>query len=340
MPADIRFPLERANGVQIVKTAAALGAAGARTTLLVRQSDPRPDGRDPRPVRRGAASLPARAPPAASSTAAARSRCPARPSWPAPPWPRCPPCAAARWCSRAISSSRTCWSALPGAPRVVYEAHAVEALMYAERAPPLRHRGEDAIRASEARLQARERRVWRGAAAVVTTTAGIRDSFAGAYGERPRVHVVPNGCDPPDARVRRPSRGRAGGPLRGPALSLEGRGRAGGGLRARPARAPGDPRRHRGRARHRARARPRRAPRTGRARGHARPRAAGARGGRAAARDGGRGAVPAHGDDRAAHLAPQGLRGDGGGAGHRRLRPAFDARGAAPRAHRLAGPPR
>ena len=40
--ADIRFPLERANGVQIVKTAAALGSAGARTTLLVRQSDPRP----------------------------------------------------------------------------------------------------------------------------------------------------------------------------------------------------------------------------------------------------------------------------------------------------------
>ncbi len=42
VPADIRFPLERANGVQIVKTAAALSGAGARTTLLVRQSDPRP----------------------------------------------------------------------------------------------------------------------------------------------------------------------------------------------------------------------------------------------------------------------------------------------------------
>ena len=42
VPADIRFPLERANGVQIVKTAAALSGAGARTTLVVRQSDPRP----------------------------------------------------------------------------------------------------------------------------------------------------------------------------------------------------------------------------------------------------------------------------------------------------------
>ena len=42
MPADVRFPLERANGVQLVKTAAALAASGRRTTLFVRQSDPRP----------------------------------------------------------------------------------------------------------------------------------------------------------------------------------------------------------------------------------------------------------------------------------------------------------
>ena len=35
MPADVRFPLERANGVQIVKTAAALVRAGAPTELLV-----------------------------------------------------------------------------------------------------------------------------------------------------------------------------------------------------------------------------------------------------------------------------------------------------------------
>jgi len=42
IPADVRFPLERANGVQIVKTAAALSRAGASATLLVRDSDPRP----------------------------------------------------------------------------------------------------------------------------------------------------------------------------------------------------------------------------------------------------------------------------------------------------------
>ena len=42
VPADVRFPLERANGIQIVKTAAALARAGAATTLVVRRSDPRP----------------------------------------------------------------------------------------------------------------------------------------------------------------------------------------------------------------------------------------------------------------------------------------------------------
>ena len=86
---------------------------------------------------------------------------------------------------------------LPGAPRVVYEAHAVETLMYGERAA-LYGTPEAASPRKRERLHGREGRVWRGAAAVVTTTAGIRDSFVEAYGERPRVHVVPNGCDPPE----------------------------------------------------------------------------------------------------------------------------------------------
>jgi hypothetical protein len=200
VPADIRFPLERANGVQIVKTAAALSGAGARTTLVVRQSDPRPTaeilalfGVAPHPglrVRR-----------LQSCTAGGPSRCPARRSSPAPLSSPCPPCAAAPSCSRAISSSRTSCSPARR-PRVVYEAHAVEALMYGERAA-LYGTEEKANPRKQERLRGREGRVWRGAAAVVTTTAGIRDSFAEAYGERPRVHVVPNGCDPPETRVHR-----------------------------------------------------------------------------------------------------------------------------------------
>ena len=42
IPADVRFPLERANGGQVVKMAAALARSGTPTTLVVRQSDTRP----------------------------------------------------------------------------------------------------------------------------------------------------------------------------------------------------------------------------------------------------------------------------------------------------------
>jgi glycosyltransferase involved in cell wall biosynthesis len=196
VPADIRFPLARANGVQVVKTAAALGAAGARTTLMVRQSDPRPTaeilalfGVSPHPClrvrrlqvlhRRGSfalsrASFLARA---AMSSLSALHR-------------------------GAVVLTRDLQLAdvllrLPGPARVVYEAHAVEALMYAERGA-LYGTSERPDPGKSSRLRDREARVWRGAAAVVTTTAGIRDTFAAAYGERPRVRVVPNGCDGPE----------------------------------------------------------------------------------------------------------------------------------------------
>src|SRR5262249_13373532 len=47
-------------------------------------------------------------------------------------------------------------------------------------------------------------------------------------------------------------------------------------------------------------------------------------------------AVPEDGDDRAPHLAAQGVRGDGGGAADRGLRPAVEPGGAAPRRDRAA----
>jgi glycosyltransferase involved in cell wall biosynthesis len=87
---------------------------------------------------------------------------------------------------------------------LVYEAHAVEAVMYAERGA-LYGTGERPVAAKAERLRARERCVWRRADAVVTTTAGIRDSFREAFGPRPRVEVVPNGCDPPPPALPAPS---------------------------------------------------------------------------------------------------------------------------------------
>src|SRR5262245_1692753 len=204
IPADIRFPLQRANGVQTVKTAAALAAAGTRTRLLVRRSDPRPTaevlalfgvpGDAPLEVRRlgvlhraGAVALPR-----ASFLLQALS-------------------AGVRWLrSGGIVFTRDLQLAdlllrVPlGRGALVYEAHAVEALMYGERGT-LYGTGERPRPRKRERLVARERRVWRSAGGVVTTTAGIRDSFAEAFGPRQRVRVVPNGCDPPPAAFPAPS---------------------------------------------------------------------------------------------------------------------------------------
>lgn len=194
MPADIRFPLERANGVQIVKTAAALARAGTPTTLLVRQSDPRPTpeilaayGVEANPClrvrrlavlhRRGSFLLPRASFLARALVGAAR---------------------ALRRGEVVFTRDLQLADALVRLPAragaVVYEAHAVETLMYAERAT-LYGTAERPDPAKVRRLRRREARVWRRAGGFVTTTAGIRDTLREAHGPRERVRVVPNGCD-------------------------------------------------------------------------------------------------------------------------------------------------
>ena len=193
--ADIRFPLERANGVQIVKTAAALARAGSRVRLVVRRSDPRPTpevlalfGVEPHPClevrrlrvlhRRGSFILPrasflARA---AAAGLAARRR-------------------GATVFTRDLQLADLLLR-LPAGGRggVVYEAHAVESTMYLERGA-LYGTSETADAGKAARIARREARVWERAAGFVATTAGIRDAFAERHGARRGVRVVPNGCD-------------------------------------------------------------------------------------------------------------------------------------------------
>ncbi len=196
--ADVRFPLERANGVQVVKTAAALAASGAPTTLLVRQSDPRPTeellalyGIAPSErlqVRRvdvghrtGTFALP-------------RARFLVRAGW----------LGFGALRRRSVVFTRDLQLAdlllRASSGPLVYEAHAVEALMYRERGA-LYGTGEAPDPAKARRIAAREARVWRRAAGFVATTAGILDSFAESHGPRPRTRVIPNGTDVPAARA-------------------------------------------------------------------------------------------------------------------------------------------
>jgi len=199
--ADIRFPLERANGVQIVKTAAALARAGSRVRLVVRRSDPRPTpevlalfGVEPHPClevrrlrvlhRRGSFILPrasflARA---AAAGLAARRR-------------------GATVFTRDLQLADLLLR-LPAGGRggVVYEAHAVESTMYLERGA-LYGTSETADAGKAARIARREERVWKRAAGFVATTAGIRDAFTERHGPRRGVRVVPNGCDVPPLRA-------------------------------------------------------------------------------------------------------------------------------------------
>ena len=198
IPADVRFPLERANGVQIVKTAAALTRAGADATLLVRASDPRPTaeilplfGIAPGGVRvrrvsvlhrRGSFFIPRAAFLARAGTAGL---------------------AALRRGAIVYTRDLQLADVLLGVrrrARVVYEAHAVESVLYRERGT-LYGTADRPQPAKAARLRRREERVWRGAAAFVATTSGIRDTFAEEFGARERVSVVPNGCDVPADRT-------------------------------------------------------------------------------------------------------------------------------------------
>lgn len=202
--ADIRFPMQRANGVQTVKTAAALARSGLRTRLLVRRSDPRPtadllrlfglDGGDGLEVRRirvlhraGAFHLPRAVFLARALLAGAR-------------WMR----GGGLVFTRDLQLAALLLGLRGRAGALVYEAHAVEAVMYAERAL-LYGTGERVDPKKALRLRGRERRVWREADAVVTTTAGIRESFAAAFGPRERACVVPNGCDAPPPELPAPS---------------------------------------------------------------------------------------------------------------------------------------
>lgn len=195
--ADIRFPSPRANGIQVVKTAQALASRGREVTLVVRQSDPR--STDEILLGFGVEPLPRLSVERLKVGHAPRAQV----------LPRLRYLTQAFWRARRASSRGAFvftrdlqladFLVRTGCPRLIYEAHAVEAIMYDER-QQLYGLTDGPRPAKRRRIAARERRVWTGARGFLATTQGILSTFDRLYGVRALTAVVPNGCDLPRER--------------------------------------------------------------------------------------------------------------------------------------------
>ena len=190
--ADIRFPLERANGIQSMETCHALAGRGHDVSLVVRPDSHEPP-RDPyafyglpRIDRLHVEVAPIAGPPAsrrvgyltfAIGRATGRSR-------------------------QDVIFTRDLGLAslllrLPSAFRapLVYEAHGIAADVAAA-LPDLLTGAPAASPSKLRRLGRREARVWSGADGYVTITAGLARELERRFGARPHLAIVPDGTRP------------------------------------------------------------------------------------------------------------------------------------------------
>lgn len=192
--ADIRFPLERANGIQSMATCHALASRGHQVTLAVRPDSHTP-ARDPF-VFYGVPRIPGLQVEIAPITGPALSRRVGYLTF-----------AIGRSMGRArqdLVFTRDLGLAslllrLPAAlrPPVIYEAHGIAAEIAAA-LPGLLTGAPPASPAKLRRLARREGHVWSGADGYVTITDGLRQALEQRLGARPRLAVVPDGARPPD----------------------------------------------------------------------------------------------------------------------------------------------
>lgn len=193
--ADIRFPLERANGIQTMETCVALTARGHEVDLIVRPDTHSPArdpfeyyGLDPTPRLR-IERAPVSGPMAARrlgylAFAAGRS-------------------AGAGRADIALTRDLAVASLLVGLPRrlrppVVYESHGY-APEVAAALPGLVSTAVAPNPRKLARLARREARVWHAADGYVTITAALAADLTARYGGRERVAVIPDGARIPPA---------------------------------------------------------------------------------------------------------------------------------------------
>ena len=187
--ADIRFPLERANGIQSIETCHALAARGHDVTLIVRPDTHTPP-RDPYAFY-GLTRIPALHVETAPLTGPPAARRAGYLTF-----------AIGRALGRArqdlVFTRDLALASLllhvPAAMRapVVYEAHTIAADAAAAR-PELLTGGVPASAAKLRRLAARDAYVWRRADGYVTITAGLARELERRFGPRPRIAIVPDG---------------------------------------------------------------------------------------------------------------------------------------------------
>lgn len=197
--ADIRFPLERANGIQSMATCHALAARGHDVTLLVRPDthtpplDPFVFYGLPRVERLHIEVAPVTGPAAARRTGYLTY-------------------ALGRALGRArqdliFTRDLGVAALLARMPRLVraplvYEAHGI-ASATAAAMPELLGNTPGASDAKLRRLDRREARVWRDADGYVTITEGLARELARRFGERTRLAIVPDGVTLPEPRMHR-----------------------------------------------------------------------------------------------------------------------------------------
>ena len=188
--ADIRFPIERANGVQTMETCHALARRGHQVHLVVRPDSARPP-RDPFAYY-GLPDLPA----------LRIERCPV-PAW--------PPARRAAYLAHAFARALGAGGAdviltrdlalaaallrLPARLHspLVYESHGYAPSVSGE-LPQIVSGAATASAAKLGRLEANERRVWRHASGYVTITAALARELEKRFGPRTGLAVVADGA--------------------------------------------------------------------------------------------------------------------------------------------------
>jgi glycosyltransferase involved in cell wall biosynthesis len=200
--ADIRFPLERANGIQIFETCHALASRGHRVTLLVRDDTRRPR-RDPFEFYGlpAIATLRVERLPMAGPYALRRIAYMVAAVWHAWRWNWARGCVLTRDLGVASAVLR-----LPvmSRPKLVYESHGF-APVFARTMPELVQGKVAGGHAKIERLFRREERIWLGADGYVTTTGVLATELRTRFGDRPSLVTMSNGVRLPANRVRTPT---------------------------------------------------------------------------------------------------------------------------------------